>query len=378
MRISKIKINGKILETPFLFPVLAFFCGGNEKSYLGGGIYRHIKEKFLTNEKFRRYFFGVMTSIAQLNDFNITKKKLEKYTSKTIHEWFNFNGILFVDSGGYKLLTNGKIKGKDFEIRTAEEVLYYQLKFGADILVSLDYPISPNLPKNEIEKRIKFSINNAIFLLENKPKKTLTYIAVHGYSQKDLKLYMERLLNGLEKSNVSLKKIDGIALGSLVPIRRDSLKILEIVRACKEVLHEFSLDVLPLHIFGISGTLMPLLILMGADTFDSGTYLHLGIEGIYLKKGLKRVERKKISKNLCNCEICSNKNYFSLIKNSERIDSLVASLIAMHNLVVFNEELQLIKEIVKDYDENRLIKFIQNRYSHSKVIRKSITYLMKK
>ncbi|MFH8119739.1 MAG: tRNA-guanine transglycosylase [Candidatus Aenigmatarchaeota archaeon] len=378
-RSGEIRINGKKLETPFLYPVLAFFCGGNWSSKFGGGIYRQIKENFLMKKKFQKYFSGIMTSIAQLNDFPVTKKKLNEYISKSIHDWFNFDGVLFVDSGGFKLLTNGGIKGQDFEIKSAEEVLYYQKKFGANILVSLDYPISPNLPKNEINKRIEFSISNAVYLLHNKPKNTLTYIAIHGYSKKSLKLFMSRLLYNLEKEALSLKKIDGIALGSLVPLKSNILKILEIVKGCKEVLYEFDMNSVPLHVFGISSTLMPLLVMMGVDTFDSSTYLYSGIKGVYLTKGLKRMNVTKIKRGMCNCQVCKKKDYFMLMKkSSQKIGSLEGSFIAMHNLITFTKEVQTLQEIIKNSDESYITKFIQNRYSHSPIIRKGVIYLIEK
>jgi tRNA-guanine family transglycosylase len=379
-RCGEIRVNGKKLETPFLYPVLAFFCGGDWSSKFGGGVYRQIKEKFLMKKEFQKYFQGVMTSIAQLNDFPISKEKLDGiYTSKTIHKWFNFNGILFVDSGGFKLLTNDGINGQDFKITSPQDVLHYQIKFGADILVSLDYPISPNLKESEVKKRVRKSIENAIFLLENKPPSTLAYIAVHGYSKENLKKYIEKILSGLEKENISLKRIDGIAIGSLVPLRGNIFKILEIVRGCKEVLREFSLDSLPLHVFGISSTLLPLLIMLGVDTFDSSTYLYAAVNGIYLTKDLRRINVKKIRRNICTCQICRKKKYFRLMKNSsEKINSLNGSLIAMHNLITFNKEVQKLRELIKSYDEEHMIRFIQKSYQHSPIIRKGIIYLNEK
>lgn len=373
-RCGEIRVNDKKLETPFFFPVLAFFCGGNWSSKFGGGVYRQIKENFLMKKKFQKYFSGIMTSIAQLNDFPVTKEKLEKiYTSKTIHDWFNFDGMLFVDSGGFKLLTNGGINGQDFKITSAEEVLYYQKKFGADILVSLDYPISPNLRKNVTEKRIKFSIKNAVYLLHNKPEDTLVYIAVHGYSKESLKFFMSKLLNDLEKETLSLKKIDGIALGSLVPLKSNVIKVLEIVRGCKEVLQEFDMDSVPLHVFGISSSLLPLLVMMGVDTFDSSTYLYSAINGVYLLEGLRRINVKELKRKKCYCDVCKNKSFFKLITQTKRsVNSLQGSAIAMHNLIIFNNEIAKLKEIIKENSEEKVKNYIQTKFNHSPLLRKCI------
>jgi len=376
-RIGELVINNKKLETPFFYPVVSFFCGGTWKTKFGGGIYRQIKEKFLMNEKFKECFSGIMTSIAQINDFNITKRKLEEYTSKSIHEWFGFDGVLFVDSGGFKFLTNGGIKGVDFEIKNAEEVLYLQQKFGADILVSLDYPISPKLPKNETEKRIEFSINNAIFLLENKPKNALTYIAIHGYSKQDLMFFINKVLDGIEKNGYRLKNVDGIALGSLVPIKSDVIKIIDIIKTCKEVLNEYNMSILPIHVFGISSSLIPILITLGIDTFDSVSYIQSAINGKCFINGFKKVGINEIKTDMCNCPICSEKNNLELMKNCKKVDSIVGSLISMHNLATFAKEIQILKNVIKNYDEDQYINFVKKRYKHSKTIIKGICYIIR-
>jgi queuine/archaeosine tRNA-ribosyltransferase len=153
-RAGTININGRELETPHLFPVMCFYCGGLEGAKFGGGIYRNIKEEFLPRKDFSNIFQGVMTSISHLADFHVTKKKLENiYLAKTIHEWFDFDGVLFVDSGGFKLFKNGAIKCTDFEIKPdPKEILNLQEKFGGDIIATLDYPIHPELPKKKRKK----------------------------------------------------------------------------------------------------------------------------------------------------------------------------------------------------------------------------------
>jgi len=376
-RIGQLKINGKKLETPYLFPVMSFFCGGNWESRFGGGIYRNLKEEFLTNPLFKEYFSGVMTSIAQISDFHISKDKLENYyLQKTIPEWFKYKGILFVDSGGFKILTNRGINGKNFQITAQEEVINYQKRFGADIIVPLDYPIAPNLKRRKKMENIRLTIENTIYLLTKKPQKKLTYLAVHGHSKKDFEFFLRSLIEGLERENSSLRKIDGIAIGSLVPLKSNYFRIVEIVQACKQVLADYSLESLPLHIFGISSSLLPILIFLGVDTFDSTSYIYSAINGVYYKENLRRQHITKVRFNQCNCKVCKNKNLLNRLKQAKKSSSRdnMAPL-AVHNLIMLHEEIKKLKEVIKTEDENKLKSFLLKRYGRMRGINKLIKKL---
>lgn len=366
-----LQVNGKKLETPYLFPVMSFFCGGDWSSKFGGGIYRDIKE-FLMNPSFQRFFPGVMTSIAQINDFPVKKEKFEDlYLSKTISEWFNYNGFIFVDSGGFKLLTNGGIKGIDFEIKTTDDVLKYQKKFGADIIASLDYPIHPKLKSRIKNKRINFSIKNAVFLMKNKPKDSLAYLAVHGHTEEELRFFLEKLLNGIDKNGISWNKIDGIAIGSLVPVRHDKEKIIKIIKSSKGLLKEFGLDKIPIHIFGISGNMIPILISLGVDTFDSSSYVYSAINGVYVQKALKRKNVNDVKRN-CNCIVCRNDKSWKMMRS--RSESLLSrektAPLAIHNMIVLQNEVKNLKNIIKTEDEEGFNRYLLKRYSRIKNINK--------
>ena len=380
-RIGRLKINGKKLETPYLFPAISFFCGGTWQSKFGGGIYRTLKEEFLTNPKFKEYFLGVMTSLAQVNDFPVSKEKFEKlYLRKPIPKWFNYDGVLFVDSGGFKLLTNGGIRGRDFEIKDYKQVLYYQKKFGADIIVPLDYPISPDLSTREKEKRIEFSIRNTLYLFSNKPKNTLAYLAIHGHSKEELKYFLEKILTGLEKGGVSFKKIDGIAIGSLVPLRSNYTKIVDIVIACREILEEFDLYRLPLHVFGISSTLLPILIYLGVDTFDSASYIFAAINGVYYTSGLRRkhINDVKYFGN-CNCPVCEDKILLERLKKVKKSSTKdYTGPLAVHNLIKVQEEIKILKDLIKSQDEVSLNKYLSMRYGKLRGIKKILEKIITK
>ena len=81
-RIGSINVNGKSLETPFYFPVMSFFCGGNRPSDFGGGPYRMLKRDFLKGKYTKNLFQGVITSVSQFFDFGLKPKKIEYYLRK--------------------------------------------------------------------------------------------------------------------------------------------------------------------------------------------------------------------------------------------------------------------------------------------------------
>lgn len=371
-RIGELKINGKVLSTPYLFPVINFFCGGNWKSKFGGGIYRNLKEEFLVNPKFSEVFRGVMTSISHISYYNISKEKLENlYLSKTIHEWFSYQGILFVDSGGYKLLKNGGIMGKNFCIEAdSKQILSYQVRFGADIIVSLDYPITPDLLEKEKRRRIEFSVKNAVWTLQNKPRDILLYLAVHGYSKKELFVYLNTIFRKMEEEGVSIM-FDGIAVGSLVPLKNDYGKLIEVVKSCKDVLKRLDLEHLPVHVFGISSSMLPVLMLLGIDTFDSASYLYAAINGLYYDERLKRRKISKMDFEKCSCEICRNENYRKRIRARKIASRDRLSPIAIHNLIKHHNELQKMKEAINE-DEKTLYKYVMSRFNGNRLLSKLI------
>lgn len=379
-RVGEIKVNGKSLETPCFFPVIAFYCGGNWTSFFGGGIYRGIKE-FLMNKKYSNFFNGILTSISHLVDFTNTKEKINNlYLKKSICEHFNHKGILFVDSGGYKIMTNGGIKGKDFEIPDNQEIiLNYQKKFGADIIATLDYPISINEKPYFKRKKTELSIKNAMYVLERKPKKKLTYLPVHGHSKKTLNNYFAKIMKKIDGEGISnRKKFDGIAIGSLVPLKNNYNIIVDTIKLCKIIANEYGLNKLPVHVFGISCSMLPILTYLGVDTFDSATYLYAAINGKYYAEGLKGIHINKVDfrKIRCECEICKNHKYRENMKGKNiKFTKDQAAPLAMHNLYMYHRELDKMKEFIKEHDEEKIKDYMLKRFAHSKQLTKIIRNL---
>ena len=277
------------VETPAFFPVVNFIGGPNEQS---GGIWSRLRNHLFDEPEFQGAMFQAMSFL----DFELSPNSLEYWRSEPLHDHFtghnpvkedhdqptDFTKPLFVDSGGFKLLNSDTFGDKpdeggdsnDWSIYTnPESILNLQLDYGADIIATLDYPIPPNLNDEETTQRMEDSIESAIRcleLLEHKEDPPAVYIAIHGHDYETINWYVGTFLDRTEHLE---KSFEGFAVGSLVPLRTNIETLVDIVQGAKDAIPEDRVDDLGLHLFGISGKFTALLALLGADSFDSSTYM---------------------------------------------------------------------------------------------------------
>jgi len=277
------------VATPAFFPVVNFIGGPNQQS---GGIWSRLRNHLFGEPEFQGAMFQAMSFL----DFDLSPKSLEHWRSMPLHDHFtghdpvrdgpdqpaDFTKPLFVDSGGFKLLNSDTFGNKpedggdsnDWSIYTnPESILNLQLDYGADIIATLDYPIPPNLNDEETTQRMEDSIESAIRcleLLENKDDPPAVYIAIHGHDYETINWYVGTFLDRTENLE---KSFEGFAIGSLVPLRTNVETLVDIVQGAKDAIPEDRVDDLGLHLFGISGKFTALLALLGADSFDSSTYM---------------------------------------------------------------------------------------------------------
>ncbi len=277
------------VQTPAFFPVVNFIGGPNEKS---GGIWSRLRNHLFGEPEFQGAMFQAMSFL----DFNITPESLENWRSKPIHDHFtnhepvkpyhsqpeSFTKPLFVDSGGFKLLNSDTFgeppteggNDNDWAIYTnPESILDLQLDYGADIIATLDYPIPPNLNDEETTQRMEDSIDSAIRcleLLEDQSDPPAVYVAIHGHDYETINWYVGTFL---DRATHIDKSFEGFAVGSLVPLRTNVEMLVDIVQGAKDAIPGDREDDLGLHLFGISGKFTALLALLGADSFDSSSYM---------------------------------------------------------------------------------------------------------
>ena len=300
--------NNRKLTTPYLYPVINFLTGTSTR---GGGVWKYILQILMQRQT------PMLSQILHFLDFPLTGRYLANWYGKSMREHYReqngvYEGALFLDSGGFKLLYKTGLDLEEFGIHKeteAEDILNLQLGFEGDIVASLDYPLPPNLARPEAETRMEQSLANAVRAAERLTTNTAEiptvpylYTCCHGQSGEDIASYVHRVFAQMGDMLPSF----GLAVGSLVPFRgKNDSEIMELLNAVVQAIPETRRDTTPVHAFGVSGALTPLLAYIGVDTFDSSAYIQTSRSLVYshpdTQKKLRIMEMDEID---CNCYIC--------------------------------------------------------------------------
>lgn len=378
-RTGKLHVKDTVIETPTLLPVVNFYAGGTKNSLFGGGVHRTMKEFIVGHEVigggcYDDYFDGVMTSVASLTDYNITKERYEDYISQPIKErdsFESYEGVLFIDSGGYKLLQDGGLDGSDFHIAIDQQKAYkIQKRLGADIIVNLDQPIAPDDSYDErIEKARTTAANLIEFLELSEGHDGARYLTVHGYNYSMIDTFLDVITENITEDELKAA-FDGIALGSLVPRKDNRGVLIDAVTGCREALDERGFDDLPLHVLGISNTAMPLLAAVGADSFDSTAYLQSAVNGKYHLSFTETVHFNEADFSECGCPVCSNETLVSRMNGNAEYQKDILGPVAMHNLIVQKKEMAQLREKIQAPGNAPLIQYLEDMFERDKRMRR--------
>ncbi len=300
--------SNRKLATPYLYPVINFLTGTSTR---GGGVWKYILQILMQRQT------PMLSQILHFLDFPLTGRYLANWYGKSMREHYReqngeYEGAFFLDSGGFKLLYKTGLDLEEFGIykeTEAEDILNLQLGFEGDIVASLDYPLPPNLARPEAEARMEQSIANAVQVAERLtmdtadiPTEPYLYTCCHGQSGEDIANYVHRVFARIGGMLPSF----GLAVGSLVPFRgKNDSEIMEMLNAVVQAIPEDRRDTTPIHAFGVSGALTPLLAYIGVDTFDSSAYIQTSRSLVYsdpeTQKKLRIMEMDEVD---CNCYIC--------------------------------------------------------------------------
>lgn len=261
-RLGRIRCVHEDVITPCYIPVVPFLDGTDES----------IRTENITKS------FPKLPGLSQVllhnNDGKLTKGQQRKLNTKIHDTHKHYKGAVFLDSGGFKLIR------MDIDDMPPEEIFNIQEAVGGDIFFTLDYPIIDVMPFKMQIKRAKKSIDNAIAALKIRKEKWGTdiekpyvYVAVHGTSTQFVYDYLTEFFKQLKKEKLEDVPF-GLAQGSLVPLKGKRHLVLDFLYTTKKFLIERKLEKsIPIHAFGMSGPLIPYMVLLGIDTFDSASYL---------------------------------------------------------------------------------------------------------
>ncbi|WP_224333541.1 tRNA-guanine transglycosylase [Haloprofundus halobius] len=377
-RSGTLRIKDTELETPNLLPVLNFYAGGLARSLYGGGIHRTMKE-FMTGDDvigggdYSEYFDGVMTSVGSLTDYNISRERYEDYIAEPVKErevFEEFNGTLFLDSGGFKFLGGYELDGSNFEVEIDQAKIFeIQQRMGGDIIVNLDRPIAPDDDyETRVEKARRTAENVVEFLNLSEGTMSARFLTLHGYNYSMLDTFLGEIDDIVGASRVH-DEFDGVALGSLVPLKDNKGRLIDAIQDCRSILKDWGFDDLPLHVLGISSSAIPLLAAVGADSFDSSSYLHSAINGKYNTSltGSKSIDEVDFSK--CNCPVCSNEVLVSRMKGNAEYRKDELGPVAMHNLIVQKREVAYIRDCIRSPGTDDLIEYLESTLGQNKSMR---------
>ena len=300
--------NNRKLTTPYLYPVINFLTGTSTR---GGGVWKYILKILMQRQ------IPMLSQILHFLDFPLTGRYLANWYGKSMREHYReqngvYEGAFFLDSGGFKLLYKTGLDLEEFGIHKeteAEDILNLQLGFEGDIVASLDYPLPPNLARPEAEARMEQSLTNAVRVAERLttdtaeiPTVPYLYTCCHGQSGEDIANYVNRVFAQIGDMLPSF----GLAVGSLVPFRgKNDSEIMEMLNAVVKAIPEDRRDTTPIHAFGVSGALTPLLAYIGVDTFDSSAYIQTSRSLVYSDpETQKKLRIMEMDETDCNCYIC--------------------------------------------------------------------------
>lgn len=369
-RLGNLSTSHGDIKTPCLFPVVTFIGGTTPNC---GGLWKYVREGLF------KAGLPLLSETMHFLNFSLSPRGLEKWREQTFHEWFpDFNSPLFLDSGGFQLLNNKEFDLDRFNLRVApREILELQLDFGGNIIATLDYPLPQTLRDDEAEERIHFSIENSIqtlrLLQEREDEETKVLIPIHGRTPEEIQASIKRFIARYNRSRLE-RSYDGFAVGSLVPLRTKPDQIIAILGAVKRTLAEKRLNALPVHVFGVGSTLIPYLVYLGFDTFDSSTYVQKARNLQYSHPETWANQRATgLEEIVCRCETCSRLNLAEMrdVLKSDvsfqtvggRFKSEFYAQIATHNLNLHRMALnESIKAAADGSLEDYLIEFAKKRF----------------
>lgn len=377
-RRGKLTVGDTVLETPNMLPVVNFYAGGTENSLYGGGIHRTMKEFMMGADvigggDYSEYFDCAMTSVASLTDYGISRERFEDYIAAPIRErdvFEGFTGSLFIDSGGFKFLGNSGLDGSDFEVEIDQRTAYdIQQRLGGDIVVNLDYPIAPDDSYEErVTKARRTAANIFEFLELSADDDCARYLTLHGYNYSMIGTFLETITETVSRDRLHAE-FDGIALGGLVPIKDNKGKLITAVQDCRTVLDDWGFDDLPLHVLGISSGAIPLLSAVGADTFDSSSYLQSAINGKYNTSVLNSVHIDDVDFSECDCPVCSTPMLVKQMKGNAEYTKDRLGNVAMHNLIIQKEAVKRLREAIREPGTDGIIDYIETTIGSDKLYR---------
>ena len=371
------------LPTPILYPVLAFMTSTSTN---GGGIWKYLLKDVM------KHNVPILSQVLHFLDFNLTGKTIGYWREMSMRERYlapngPYDAPMFLDSGGFKLLYNAGLSLSEFSIHKeteADDILDFQLGLGGDIIASLDYPLPPGLVRSEAKTRMARSLQNAFRVVErlsemdNPP---YLYICCHGQSREDIQNYVTQVFERLTEVPSF-----GLAVGSLVPLRGENdSEVLSRICGVLDAIPESAREQTPVHAFGVSGNLTPILAYLGVDSLDSTSYIQAARSQSYshpvTQKKLKILELDSME---CTCRVCRETSLEEMQQafmeprsyrrtSTGKYKSYYYAKIALHN---FEMEVKILDNMVQAIKADNSLEALVEHASKARGVREAVGWLV--
>lgn len=338
-RIGRLKTKSGYIETPAFFPVI-----------------NPVKQdREVPADKIMSIGFSQVIT----NAFIIKQVFGDEAKKLGVKKIINFSGIVMTDSGAYQILRYGRDRIKI----EPEEIATYQVEIGSDIAVIADIPTRDDSSYEEARESVEETLRRARLTIEKVGGSDVLWVLpIQGGIYVDL----------VAKSAKEASRIEGYgmyAIGSPVTVleKYGFSKIVDMVAVAKSLL---PLDK-PVHLFGGGHPLIiPLMVALGIDSFDSASYILYARDGRYMtEEGTYKITDLEYLP--CECEVCSKYTPKELIELEEKEK---IRMLAIHNLHVINRELKRVKTALK---EGRLWELIEERARTHPSLREALNTLIK-
>lgn len=243
-----------------------------------------------------------------------------------IREMLDYDGPVATDSGGYQILRYGEIEADP------DEMVRYQEEIGSDLAVILDVPTGIGASRRRAEETVRVTVERARRAVELRSDPEILWCApVQGGRYLDLVEECARAVGSLEYQvhaiGSPVELLEGYEYSSLVDLVMTAKRHLPPDR--------------PVHLFGAGHpSVLPLLVLMGCDTFDSASYILYARDGRYLTRE-RTLRLEELSSFPCECPVCSSLTPQEL---RERPEPERVRELARHNLHVLFGEVRRIRQ----------------------------------
>ncbi len=326
--------HGKIL-TPTVFPVVNI-----------------IKQEVPVSHIVNVGFESLIT-----NAYLVLKHFKEEAIRKGIHGIIGYNGPVMTDSGAYQILQYGSI---DIE---PDEIVLAQQRMNSDIAVILDIPTPSTASWNEAKYTVEETLRRAKSALKYiKDDERIWVLPIQGGRYLDLIEYAAK-----EASKIPYYNMYAIGSPTRLLERYEYSTVIEMIGEAKKVLPPDK----PLHLFGAGHPMiLPFLVALGVDTFDSASYILYARDKRYMTSS-RTYKIEELEEFPCTCPVCSKhtpREVRELPLNNQ------VHLIALHNLYVIYEELKRIRVAIR---EGRLWELLEERSRSHPSLYKAFKTLLK-